>query len=240
MQTLRLHYANCNTYNADFDGDEMNLHLPQNEHCRAEAAEIAFANRQYCSGTDGSPLRGLIQDHVDMGVLLTQQNTFLSKAEYVQLVYGACTAMASRVDQTINLVPPAVLKPKKLWTGKQVITTLLMHLIGSTDPKDLLTMGPSRTKISAKVWKVYPKLPLPENPEECQVRQASLKLIGGVDGLLGQTKVVVRQGILCSGVLDKAHFGSSSYGLVHCVHGKLKGLHSSMLYCLCVLWRYQI
>jgi DNA-directed RNA polymerase I subunit RPA1 len=22
-----MHYANCNTYNADFDGDEMNLHL---------------------------------------------------------------------------------------------------------------------------------------------------------------------------------------------------------------------
>jgi DNA-directed RNA polymerase I subunit RPA1 len=27
-QTLRFHYANCSTYNADFDGDEMNIHLP--------------------------------------------------------------------------------------------------------------------------------------------------------------------------------------------------------------------
>jgi DNA-directed RNA polymerase I subunit RPA1 len=27
-QTIRMHYANCNTYNADFDGDEMNLHFP--------------------------------------------------------------------------------------------------------------------------------------------------------------------------------------------------------------------
>lgn len=30
-KTLRLHYANCATYNADFDGDEMNVHFPQNE-----------------------------------------------------------------------------------------------------------------------------------------------------------------------------------------------------------------
>jgi DNA-directed RNA polymerase I subunit RPA1 len=30
-QTIRMHYANCNTYNADFDGDEINCHLPQNE-----------------------------------------------------------------------------------------------------------------------------------------------------------------------------------------------------------------
>jgi DNA-directed RNA polymerase I subunit RPA1 len=28
-QPLRMHYANCKTYNADFDGDEMNLHFPQ-------------------------------------------------------------------------------------------------------------------------------------------------------------------------------------------------------------------
>ena len=27
MQTLRMHYVNCNTYNADFDGDEMNCHF---------------------------------------------------------------------------------------------------------------------------------------------------------------------------------------------------------------------
>ena len=30
-QTIRLHYANCNTYNADFDGDEINLHFPQSQ-----------------------------------------------------------------------------------------------------------------------------------------------------------------------------------------------------------------
>ena len=28
-RTIRMHYANCNTYNADFDGDEMNMHFPQ-------------------------------------------------------------------------------------------------------------------------------------------------------------------------------------------------------------------
>lgn len=28
-RTIRMHYANCSTFNADFDGDEINLHLPQ-------------------------------------------------------------------------------------------------------------------------------------------------------------------------------------------------------------------
>ena len=39
-KTIRLHYANCKSYNADFDGDEMNAHFPQNELARAEAYNI--------------------------------------------------------------------------------------------------------------------------------------------------------------------------------------------------------
>ena len=37
-QTLRLHYANCKTYNADFDGDKMNAHLPQGELAHSDEA----------------------------------------------------------------------------------------------------------------------------------------------------------------------------------------------------------
>ena len=33
-KVIRMHYANCNTYNADFDGDEMNVHFPQDEMSR--------------------------------------------------------------------------------------------------------------------------------------------------------------------------------------------------------------
>jgi DNA-directed RNA polymerase I subunit RPA1 len=32
-RTIRMHYANCATFNADFDGDEINLHLPQVRKC---------------------------------------------------------------------------------------------------------------------------------------------------------------------------------------------------------------
>lgn len=39
-KTLRLHYANCKAYNADFDGDEMNAHFPQNEVARSEGYNI--------------------------------------------------------------------------------------------------------------------------------------------------------------------------------------------------------
>lgn len=60
-KTLRLHYAQCKSYNADFDGDEMNIHLPQNELTRAEAAELS--KRSLASGTFEDRLR-LASDHL--------------------------------------------------------------------------------------------------------------------------------------------------------------------------------
>lgn len=46
-KTIRMHYANCNSYNADFDGDEMNIHFAQNQIARAEASFIANTDNQY-------------------------------------------------------------------------------------------------------------------------------------------------------------------------------------------------
>ena len=47
-RTLRMHYANCKTYNADFDGDEMNAHFPQNELAKSEALCIGNEFKYNC------------------------------------------------------------------------------------------------------------------------------------------------------------------------------------------------
>lgn len=39
-QTIRINYTNCNSFNADFDGDEINLHFPQNELARSEGYNL--------------------------------------------------------------------------------------------------------------------------------------------------------------------------------------------------------
>lgn len=49
------------SFNADFDGDEMNVHLPQDEVSRSEVVNIVNANRQYVVPASGKPVRGLIQ-----------------------------------------------------------------------------------------------------------------------------------------------------------------------------------
>merc|ERR1719284_488502 len=82
--TIRMHYVNCAAFNADFDGDEINIHLPQNLLGQSEGQYIMHADRQYIDSTNGSPIRGLIQDHIIASVLLTKKDTFLTQREYTQ------------------------------------------------------------------------------------------------------------------------------------------------------------
>jgi len=144
-KTIRMHYANCNTYNADFDGDEMNMHFPQSELARAEAYEIVATERQYVVPTDGSPLRGLIQDHIVTGVLLTLKDTFLTREMYNQLLFGGLPSTLERLE----LLPPALLKPVPLWTGKQLVSTLLLNITRGKCPLNLTAKG----KVGVRLWK---------------------------------------------------------------------------------------
>ena len=130
QKTIRMHYANCNTYNADFDGDEMNMHFPQNELARTEAMQIADTDNQYLSATAGKPLRGLIQDHISMAVHFTSRDAFFDRDQYQELLYNCLRPEDNHtIYERIETMPPAVIKPKCLWTGKQVISTILKNII---------------------------------------------------------------------------------------------------------------
>jgi DNA-directed RNA polymerase I subunit RPA1 len=95
-----MHYANCNTYNADFDGDEMNMHAPQDYLGRVEAMHILVGDRQYCVPTSGKPLRGIIQDHIGGAVLMTNRESMFQKDDMMQLVYtGLRNQMEGRKGQ---------------------------------------------------------------------------------------------------------------------------------------------
>lgn len=188
-KTIRMHYANCNTYNADFDGDEMNMHFPQNEIARAEALQLADTDHQYLSGTQGSPLRGLIQDHLSISVALCSKDTFMNRGDYHQLVYSALRPESGHIlCERIKLIPPAILKPAPLWTGKQVVTTILLN-ITPQNCGGLWMKGGS--KIRGSAW--------------------------GVAGA-EEESVYFSNGVFITGILDKSQLGPSSGGFIHSVH----------------------
>ncbi|KAH0575548.1 DNA-directed RNA polymerase subunit [Spironucleus salmonicida] len=101
-KTIRFHYANCNGYNADFDGDEMNVHMPQSYLQVADALQIALNDEHYISSTGGNPQRGLIQDSVVGGILLTKLDSFYDSNKFQQLCWVGCSHI-SREQSSITL-----------------------------------------------------------------------------------------------------------------------------------------
>ena len=79
---------------------------------------IVNASYQYLVPKDGTPLSGLIQDHIVAGVHLTIRGKFFEKKDYEQLVYSALGDIP--LSHPIHFLPASLLKPARMWSGKQV------------------------------------------------------------------------------------------------------------------------
>jgi len=159
-RTFRLHPAVCPPYNADFDGDEMNLHVPQSEEARAEAALLMRVQDQLISPRYGGPIIGAIRDFITGAFILTQDKTFLREEEFTNLaLLGGYSGPLPEPKHHDN--------GRKIYTGKQLFSLFL--------PKDFNFVITSKWNKASK----------------------------------GEGKdVVIRNGELISGVIDKASIGA--------------------------------
>jgi len=85
-KTFRLNLCVCPPYNADFDGDEMNLHVIQTEEARAEARLLMEVQKHILSPRVGGPLIGCIHDHISGCYYLTRKETFFNRAQAEQIL----------------------------------------------------------------------------------------------------------------------------------------------------------
>jgi DNA-directed RNA polymerase subunit A' len=160
-RTFRLHPAVCPPYNADFDGDEMNLHVPQSNEARAEATLLMQVHDQLISPRYGGPIIGGIRDFITAAYLLTKDDTFLTKEEFANLaLIGGYKGDMPKPEKSKEGV--------KYYSGKQLFSLFF--------PKDFNYIITSKWLKSSKT---------------------------------GQTKdVVIKNGELLSGVIDKASIGA--------------------------------
>ncbi|KAI5467275.1 hypothetical protein BGZ63DRAFT_418992 [Mariannaea sp. PMI_226] len=116
--TFRLNLSVTSPYNADFDGDEMNLHVPQSEETRAEVKELCLVPLNIVSPQKNGPLMGIVQDSLAGVYKLCRRDTFLDKNQIMNLMLW--------VPGWDGVIPqPAILKPRPRWTGKQLISMVI-------------------------------------------------------------------------------------------------------------------
>ena len=159
-KTFRLHPSVCPPYNADFDGDEMNLHVPQSEEARAEALLLMRVQEQLISPRFGGPIIGALRDFITGAYLLTKDDTILSTQEFYNY--------AMLGDYQGELPEPKIKnKDGSFFTGKQLFSIFL--------PSDFNFVMTSKWSRGAK--KV-------------------------------EKDIVIKNGELVSGVIDKASIGA--------------------------------
>ncbi|EDO16069.1 hypothetical protein Kpol_1016p9 [Vanderwaltozyma polyspora DSM 70294] len=119
-RTFRLNECVCTPYNADFDGDEMNLHVPQTEEARAEAMNLMGVKNNLLTPKSGEPIIAATQDFITGSYLISHKDTFLDRATFTQLL-----SMMSDSNLQFDIPPPTIIKPYCLWTGKQLFSLLI-------------------------------------------------------------------------------------------------------------------
>lgn len=122
-KTFRFNECVCNPYNADFDGDEMNLHLPQTEEAKAEALILMGTKNNLVTPRNGEILIAAIQDFITAAYLLTRKDVFLSRSQAMRIISSILAFHDRKVK--IELPSPAILKPASLWSGKQIFSLIL-------------------------------------------------------------------------------------------------------------------
>ncbi|MCK9580588.1 MAG: DNA-directed RNA polymerase subunit A' [Methanoregula sp.] len=119
-RTFRLNPAVCPPYNADFDGDEMNMHVPQTEEARAEATILIAVQENILSPRFGGPIIGGIHDHVSGIFMLTHEVRWFRKDAALYLLrYSGIERMPE---------PGKVEDGVEYWSNKQVFSQILPDL----------------------------------------------------------------------------------------------------------------
>ena len=134
-KTFRFNLSVCPPYNADFDGDEMNLHLIQGEEAKAEAEILMKVQENILSPRFGGAIIGGIHDHITGCFILTHKNR--------KIPYDDASHILSSIKY--DSASPKLIEEngKKYMSGKEIFSTLL--------PEDLNLEYKAKTCLNCEI-----------------------------------------------------------------------------------------
>ncbi|KAI5169741.1 DNA-directed RNA polymerase II subunit RPB1 [Pancytospora epiphaga] len=195
-KTFRLNLSVTAPYNADFDGDEMNLHMPQSYNAMSELSSLTNVSHQIVSPQSNKPVIGIVQDATVGSRLFTLRDTFFNRREAMSLLFSI-NSLGNASETLLEYMEPTIMQPVELWTGKQIYSALLPSIFYNKASN----FSPLRNfKIDNVLYR---------NDEE-------LNILCNQD--LNDSVVLVRNGLLLKGVIDKKFVGAQQGGCIHIIY----------------------
>jgi DNA-directed RNA polymerase II subunit RPB1 len=111
-KTFRLNVLDTPPYNADFDGDEMNMHYPQTVQTMNELRDLAYIPYMIISQKDGIPIIGMVQDVLLGSYRISDDKVKINCKDVFNL-------------QMVNSNFQGKIKYKKEYTGKELFSLIL-------------------------------------------------------------------------------------------------------------------
>jgi DNA-directed RNA polymerase subunit beta' len=153
-KAIQLHPLVCKGFNADFDGDQMAVHLPLSDKAQAEARDIMAANKNLLKPADGTPILHIEQDIVLGCYYLTYERPGNTKKS---VTYSSLTeALMAHDEGVITLQDPVSLD----FRGERRSATLGRFLFNEIFPADFAFQDDAMTKkklanVMAQVYQKY-------------------------------------------------------------------------------------
>jgi len=171
--TFRLNVSVTSPYNADFDGDEMNAHIPQSLEASTELSEIAAVPHQIVTPRHAKPVIGVVQDSLVGSWRMTRPKVNFNRREFMNM------QMWNKRFEGIMPEPASIVGNSKRFSGQQILSQLLPPInleMGNSFMKDAKTSDEKRDNY-----------------------------------------VVIKEGKITQGIMDKDIFSKPSKGIVHTI-----------------------
>lgn len=128
-KTFRMNLATTKTFNADFDGDEMNIHVPQSLESRAELEGLSATKHNIISAQASKPNIAIVQDSLLAAFLMTKENLPITKSQFFDIsLHGELDGQPLWSPQRVKMIKKVLkMKGKKpdVYNGRGLISLLL-------------------------------------------------------------------------------------------------------------------
>ena len=173
-KAIKLHPLVCTAYNADFDGDQMAVHLPLSTEAQAEARLLMLSTNNILAPKDGKPITTPTQDMVLGSYYLTsgtvEEQAVRSFMDYDEM-FKAYSTNNVKIHDTVNIL----YRDEETGESQIVKSTVGRFIFNEHIPQDLGFVDRSKDKFSLEIDRLVDKKMLGKIVDKCFRKHGNIK-----------------------------------------------------------------